>query len=214
MPEINNLEKLTDKIYQEGVRKAEEKSEAIITAAEKERNRILTEAQAEAKRIITEAQQETARITRSTENELTLKGKQLISDLKEEIHQLLSAKILEKNVATAFADASFLQSAIIEAIRSWNSDSDLELVLPSELENKLDKAFRQSIREHAESLTITFSDKISNGFRITKKDDLYQISFTENEFAALFRSYLSETTNKLLFDESSWNSRYETVTLK
>lgn len=202
MPEINNLEKLTDKIYQEGVRKAEEKSEAIITAAEKERNRILTEAQAEAKRIVTEAQQEATRITRSTENELTLKGKQLISDLKEEIHQLLSSKILGKNVATAFANVSFLQSAIIEAIRSWNSDSDLELILPSELKNRLDKAFRQSIREHTESLTITFSDKISSGFRIIKKDDLYQISFTENEFATLFESYLSETTNKLLFDES------------
>ncbi|MEM6842480.1 MAG: V-type ATP synthase subunit E [Bacteroidota bacterium] len=202
MPEINNLEKLTDKIYQEGVRKAEEKSEAIVKSAEEERNRILAEAEAEAKRIIAEAQQQATRAARSTENELTLKGKQLISDLKVEIHQLLSAKILENGMSDAFADVSFLQSAILEAIRSWNSVDNLELMLPSELEKKLEKAFHHSVREHAENLTITFNDKISGGFRIAKKDDFYQISFSENEFNDLFKSYLSEKTNQLLFNES------------
>ena len=202
MPEINNLEKLTDKIYQEGVRKAEEKSEAIVKSAEEERNRILAEAEAEAKRIIAEAHQQAARIARSTENELTLKGKQLISDLKVEIHQLLSAKDLENGMGGAFADVSILKSAILEAIRSWNSVDHLELMLPPELEKKLEKAFHLSIREHTENLTITFSDKISRGFRITKKDDFYQISFSENEFNDLFKLYLSEKTNQLLFDES------------
>lgn len=203
MADINNLEKLTDQIYQEGIEKAEKESQKIVSTAKTKYNHILEEASAEAKRIVTKAEQESVKIKRSTENELQLKGKQLISDLQNEIQALLSSKILENNASEAFIDVSFIQSAILEAISSWKSSDGLELILPQELEGKLSKAFEGSLKKQIENLTITFNNKISSGFRIVNKADSYQIAFSKDEFVMLFRSYLSDRTNQLLFSKPS-----------
>ncbi|WKN45601.1 V-type ATP synthase subunit E [Tunicatimonas pelagia] len=203
MADMNNLDILTDKIYQEGIEKATKESEEILTKATAEHDRVVRAAQEEAKKIITDAQREAARISRSTEKELQLKGKQLVSDLKEEIQHLLSQKILHKSTNEAFADHSFMQTAILEAIASWKSTDELELLLPKELEHKLEEAFRQSIRAHAKNLFITFSDRLSSGFRIAEKANAYQISFTESDFVALFAPYLEEQTAQLLFSQST-----------
>ncbi|MEM9297639.1 MAG: V-type ATP synthase subunit E [Bacteroidota bacterium] len=201
MAEINNIEKLTDKIYQEGVEKAQKESKEIISSAEVECNRILEEARKEAKSIVAKAEQEAAKTIRSTENELKLKGKQFISDLQDEIRTLLSSKILKNGTSAAFADAAFLKSAILEAIGFWKSSDDLELILPQELEKKLDKAFQGSIKEHTQNLTVSFNDKMSSGFTIVDKEESYQISFSENEFIMLFGSYLTDKTNQVLFSD-------------
>ena len=102
------------------------------------------------------------------------------------------------NTQAALADVSFLQQAILEAIHSWEADS-LELVLPQKLENKLEEAFQNSVREHAKNLIISFDDRMSEGFKITERDQAYQISFTENDFIELFTPYLEEQTAQLLF---------------
>jgi len=203
MKELNNLDQLADKIYQEGIEKAQRESKSILSSAAAERAKMLEAAQEEAKKIVDNAQREASRIARSTEQELIRKGKQLISDLKVEIHQLLGEKILAKNTQTALADTSFLQTAILEAIRSWEATDSLELVLPSKLEDKLGEAFQQSVREHAQNLTITFNDRLSSGFRITEKEQAYQISFTESDFIALFTPYLEEQTAKLFFSSDT-----------
>lgn len=203
MTEINNLEILTEKIYQEGIEKAEKDAKTILAKAETERNEILEKARAESDKIINEAKKEAARISRSTEKELELKGKQLISDLKNEIKSILSDKIIEKNTKGAFADTSFLQSAILEAIKSWQPDEELEIVLPKELEKKLKSTFSKSIGSHAKNLTVTFGDKLTGGFRITEKSGGYQISFTEEDFVALFTPYLNRQIHELLFERQA-----------
>jgi V/A-type H+-transporting ATPase subunit E len=199
MKELNNLDQLADKIYQEGIEKAQRESKSILSSAAAERAKMLEAAREEAKKIVGDAQREASRIARSTEQELIRKGKQLISDLKVEIHRLLGDKILAKNTQAALVDVSFLQTAILEAIRCWEATDSLELVLPSELEDKLGEAFQQSVREHAQNLTITFNNRLRSGFRITEKEQAYQISFTESDFIALFTPYLEEQTAKLFF---------------
>jgi V/A-type H+-transporting ATPase subunit E len=203
MAEINNLDILTDKVYKEGIEKAQQDSKAILAKAEDERAEILQAAHDEAQKTIGEARREAERITRTVKNELQLKGKQLISDLKTEIHQLLSQKILAKSTHSAFVDVDFVKSAILEAIRTWQPNSSLEIVLPREMEVKLEDVFHQSLREYAKNFTITFNDKLTEGFRITERDQGYQIAFSDKEFLALFTPYLEHQTELLLFDGSA-----------
>jgi len=203
MTDINNLDILTDKIYQEGIEKAEKKSKGILAKAEAERIRILEEASYEAKKITDDATSEANRLSRSVEKELQLKGKQLISDLKGEIQNLLSRKILKEPAKAAFSDVSFIQSAILEAIASWKPADDLELLLPKSLENRLEKSFQQSISDYSKNLTVTFNDQLQGGFRISENSDAYQISFTEEDFISLFSQYLEEQTTKILFTTST-----------
>ena len=199
MADINNLDLITDKIYHEGIERAEKDSKAIISKSETQATRIMDEAKNEAHEVLASAQREANRVKNSIENELRLKGKQLIADLKSEVHKVLSQRILEKGTKQALADVLFLQSAIKQAISSWNPEDELELVLPSKIEDEIEQAFYQSIRKQAKDLTITFSNRLTQGFRITEKKNGYQISFSEEDFNLLFSSYLQRQTFQLLF---------------
>lgn len=196
---IKNLEKLTDQIYQEGIEKAKEQSKTIRQEAEAEKALILNNAKAEAEKILEEAERESRSLKLSVESELDLKSKQFISDLKEKIQGLLSERIVETTTKEALADVKFIQSAIIDVLKHWKDSGDLELILPKKIEGDIKGAFRRRIKEVAPNLTIHFESHLNNGFRIAKKENNYQISFTDDDFINIFRSYLSEQTNKILF---------------
>ena len=197
---INNLEKLTDQIYQEGIEKAEKRSKQMIEEAEAESAHILQKARAEADRILEEAQREAVRLQKSVESELELKSKQYISDLRVKIEGLLSQKIIETNTHEALMDVQFMQSAISEILKNWKDTGNQELILPKALEEKLNGAFVNSIKKLTPNLSITFESSINAGFRIARKEDHYQISFGYEDFIEIFRTYLSEQTNKVLFN--------------
>ncbi|TPV35390.1 V-type ATP synthase subunit E [Paucihalobacter ruber] len=199
---INNLEKLTDQIYQEGIEKAEKQSQKMLQEAEAEKAVILNNAKAEAESILEEAQREAKRLQHSVESELNLKAKQFISDLKAKIEGLLSQKIIETTTKEALADVDFMQSAITDVLKHWKETNDLELILPKGLEDKLNGAFVRRIKELTPNMTITFESTLNGGFRIAKKADNYQISFSDDDFIEIFKSYLSEQTNKVLFKTS------------
>lgn len=199
---INNLEKLTDQIYQEGIEKAEKQSQKMLKEAEAEKAVILNNAKAEAESILEEAQREANRLQHSVESELNLKAKQFISDLKAKIEGLLSQKIIETTTKAALADVDFMQSAITDVLKHWKETNDLELILPKGLEDKLNSAFARRIKELTPNMTITFESTLNGGFRIAKKADNYQISFSDDDFIEIFKSYLSEQTNKVLFKTS------------
>lgn len=199
---INNLEKLTDQIYQEGIEKAEKQSKKVLQEAEAEKAVILQNAKAEADSILEEALREAIRLQKSVESELELKAKQFISDLKVKIEGLLSKKIIENTTKEALADVSFMQSAISDVLKNWKDTNDLELILPKGLEDKLNGAFTRRIKEVTPNMTITFENTLNGGFRIARKAENYQISFSDDDFIEIFRSYLSEQTNRVLFKSS------------
>jgi len=196
---LDNLEQLTDQIYQEGIEKAELQSKRMIQEAEAEKARILKNAKAEAEKILEEAERESQRLKLSTEAELELKSKQFLSDFKLKIQNLLTQKIVDHTTKEALADVSFMQSIIAEVLKHWKNSDDVELILPKKLEAKINAAFKQRIHEVAPNMVIQFENKLNDGFRIARKEDHYQISFSDDDFIAIFRSYLSEQTNKVLF---------------
>lgn len=199
---INNLEKLTDQIYQEGIEKAEAQSRKMLEEAKTEKALILKKAKAEAESILEEAYRESKRLQLSIESELDLKAKQFISDLKEKIHGLLSQRIVETTTKEALADVNFMQSTIAEVLKHWKDSNDMELILPKKLEGKIKGAFSRRIHEVAPNMTINFENNLNHGFRIDKKEDNYQISFSDDDFIEVFKTYLSRQTNKILFKTS------------
>jgi len=199
---INNLEKLTDQIYQEGIEKAEKQSKQMLQDAQDQKAMILKNAKAEAESIIEEAEREVKRLKLSTESELELKAKQFISDLKGKIQNLLSQKIIENKTKEALADVDFIKNSISEILKHWKNANDVELVLPQNLEDKFKGVFSKKIHEVAPNMVIKFDSNLNNGFRIARKDDNYQISFSDDDFIAIFKTYLSEQTHKILFDTS------------
>lgn len=201
MEQLTNLDKLTEKIYQEGLSKADEQSKEILKEAEKQAAQIIDEARAKADELINTAKKTIERDTRSAESEIKLKGKQLVSDLKHEINHLLREKIIDHNIRESFGDQEFLKSLIIEIAGYWKSEGELELRLPAKIKEKVDGALERGIAHHIDNLAVNFSDRFSDGFRIARKSDSYVITFSEDDFIELFSSYLKEKTRTLLFVE-------------
>ena len=199
MEQLTNLDKLTEKIYKEGLSKAEQESQKILKEAETQAEQILSKAKAKADEIISSAKKTIERETKSAESEIKLKGKQLVSDLKQEINNLLRKKIVDPNIKESFGDHEFLKSLIIEIAGYWKSEGELELRLPAKIKGKLDGALENGIAHHINNLTVTFSDRFSDGFRIARKSDSYVITFGEDDFIELFGSYLNERTRAIIF---------------
>ncbi|MEO1050585.1 MAG: V-type ATP synthase subunit E [Bacteroidota bacterium] len=196
---LNNIDQLVDKIYKEGIEKAEKESNTILTDTQASCRKMLEDAKSEADKILVKARQEADSLSRSIENELKLKSKQMVSDLKAEITNLIGDKVVKENVKAAYADTAFFQSVILEAIKHWSATKGLQLILPESLEDKVKKTLQSTLKTELPDLNVTFNDKLESGFRINSQEDGYLISFTDEDFINLFRTYLTEQADQLLF---------------
>ena len=194
---------LTERIYQEAIEKAEAEAKEIIETAKNKSRQIINEAKEEAEQIIlAKARKEAELLRTSTESELQLSGKRLISDMKREITNMISDKILTQNIKGVFLNETFFKEILLEIIKHWGKEDIIQLHLPKSFRDKVDKGFDQAIAAHVKDLRITFEEKISGGFRISKEDDSYQISFTDDDFIAFFHTYLNNKTRQILFGAS------------
>ena len=201
--ETANLEQLTEKIYREAIEKAEKEAEEIVNSAKARAKQIIADAKEEAEhKILAKARKEAELLKTSTESELQLSGKRLISDLKREITNMISDKILTQNIKGVFLNEAFFKEILLEIIKHWGKEDIIQLHLPKSLRDKVIKGFDQAIAAHVKDLKITFDDRISGGFRISKEDDSYQISFTDDDFIAFFQTYLNNKTREILFSAS------------
>ena len=87
-----SVQALTDKIYQEGVAKAEVRGEQIIAEAKDKALNIVNQAEAKAEEIIAKAEQKAADLKTKVDAELRLSARQAIGSLKHDITQRLTVK--------------------------------------------------------------------------------------------------------------------------
>ena len=202
----DKLKELTNKIYAEGIEKAEIKAEEIISKAENEASAILEKARKDAKEIAEKSQKEAEDLKRNTESEIKLSARQAINALKQDITSLIITTISEEEVKNALNDKDFVKGIISKILtsRTQNDSSgiDLTLSLPDKDREDLDKYFTAKHKELLDKgLSLNFSDKINAGFEIGPKDKSYKISFTDENFESFFKSYLRPRSIKLLYGE-------------
>ncbi|MDA0195622.1 MAG: V-type ATP synthase subunit E [Bacteroidetes bacterium] len=198
--ETSNLDILTEKIYQEGIEKAENEAADILANAQKEAEEILEKAHSESGNILAKAEKDAQQLAKKSEGEIRMKSNRMISDLQTRIKGLIRDRILRENIRELVMDPDFLKTVIQSLIENWNKDENAELVFSEELRSKIDKQFDQAIAHSLNNLSITFDERLSAGFRISRESDNYQLTFTEDDFNELFSGYLDERTSKLLFN--------------
>ena len=198
---MNNIETLTQKIYEEGVEKANQEAEEVKQKARDEASQIVENAKKEAADIKKSAEDEAAQLKRNTEAEIKLSAQQAVSQLKQSIKELLSSRILGESTGKLFADADFLKQIILETIKNWKQDQGVELYLSEDLQKKLGDAFENSIRKEVKNLEVKTSPRLDKGFRISQEGNAYQITFTEKDFEAFFSPLLKERAQKIVFEK-------------
>ncbi|MCF8302057.1 MAG: V-type ATP synthase subunit E [Bacteroidales bacterium] len=202
----NKLQELTEKIYSEGVSKANEEAKQIKQKAEKEAEEIKNQAQKEADEIVNKAKKEAEEIKKNLDSELRLSANQAVTALKQKITDLITAKVIDEPVEKVFKDKDFVQEIIETAIKNWDPSKtgqlNVAVMLPKEDENKLGKYFTAKENEYMQKgLEVKFDQRMKSGFKIGPKDGSFKISFTDQDFENFFKAYLRPRTNQLLYGE-------------
>lgn len=195
----NNIQELTNKIYLEGIEKAEKNSEDILKSAQEKAAGLVADAKKEAESIHSKALKEAEALKKNTDSDLKLAYDQAISALKQKIKDLISLKILEEDVKKAFVDEKFLKQVILELIQKWDATSDIAVSLSESIKEKLDKNFEKSIMSSVEGLEIKYEKSIKGGFKIERKAQGFQITFTDEDFIEFFKPFIKEKAEKMLF---------------
>src|SRR3989339_209730 len=94
----NKLQELTQKLYNEGVEKANQEADKILADAKAEALKIMQNAEKEAKTIVTKAEQRANEIQKITTSEIQLAAKQALRNVKQQVTELIVSKVIEDPV--------------------------------------------------------------------------------------------------------------------
>ena len=197
----DQLQDLLQRVYGEGVNKAKAEAEAILEKAKAEAENILTNAKTEADKTIAEAQKEAADIAKNTDSDLKMAAQNTLSAVKQKLTEVLLSEAFDPKLKEAASDADFVKKLILEMVSVWK-ESGGTVTISKSLESKLDQHFAQSLSSSAgKGLKVEFSPQMKNGFAISPADGTYKLSFTDEDFSNLFKSYLRPRSNKILFKQ-------------
>ncbi len=201
------LQELTEKLYQEGVDKANEEAEKIISDAKKQAEEIKSKAEKDADKTIKDAEKQAEEIKKNSLNELQLAAKQSISDLKQRIAKLVEINAVDKELEKAFDDKEFSKNLILTVVKNWDpkneSQVDLKILLPEKQQKEFESFFKSKAKDVLDKgLEIDYSDNVKGGFKIGPKDGSYLISFADKDFDNFFKSFLSPRLIKMLYENN------------
>ncbi len=200
----SKLQELTDKLYSEGVQKANQEAELIIDKARQEAEKIVNEAKQKADKQLEEADKQAAETQRNVEAEIKLASQQAIATLRQKIGNSLTVSVVEPTLKEVFTDKKYIQGLISKVVEGWSKTGnfDMNIVLPEADKAEMDKMVKSSFAsEINKGLSFEFDATIKSGFKVGPKDGSYKISFTEADFGNFFKSFLRPKTNQLLFEE-------------
>lgn len=195
------IQELTDKIYKEGVEKGEEKAKQIVSDAEKKAETIIKEAKEQAEKITAGAKKEAAELKTKTESEIKLSGAQAVSAIKNQIVNVVTAKVINEGTTKSLSDAATIKEFISVVVNNWKIGGDapkLEALLPAAKQDELAKAFESGA---SAALKTEFTKDIKGGFKIGPADGSFKISLTDADFQEFFKEYLRPRTRAYLFGE-------------
>ncbi len=200
------LQELTDKIYKEGINKSREEGEKLITEAKKQSEQILSEAKKKADGLVARAEKESEEMKKNSLNELQLAAKQLISDLKQQIVDLIQVKAIKPETQSSFKDVAFTQDIIRSLVKNWDPQSgdnvELSVLLPLEKQKEFDAFFKDKSKDMLQKgIDISYTESLKGGFKIGPKDGGFMISFSDEDFENLFKTYMRPKLISMLFDE-------------
>lgn len=200
----SKLQELTDKLYSEGVQKANDEADSILKKAKEEAESVVEKAKKQALKLVEEAEKQAVETKRNIEAEIKMASQQAISSLRQEIGNSISVRVAEPTLKEVFGNVEYVQSLIVKVIEGWSKTGsfDINVILPKSSKKEMDKFIKNSLAaEMNKGLSFEYDQSIKAGFKVGPKDGSYMISFTEADFQNFFKSFLRPKTNQLLFEE-------------
>lgn len=203
----DKIKRLTEKIYDEGIVKAKEEASEIIANAKNEALKIIEVARTEEAKILEAARNKANELDEMTKVEIQLASRQAISNVKQQILNMVTTAQVAAPVEEVFQDIDFIKKVILTLVHNWQTNEEdnpeLNILLPAEVEKKLKTFFNtNALNILNRGINLIVDPGLNNGFKISPKNGGYIISFTDNDFKEYFKKYLKSSTAELLFQNS------------
>lgn len=200
----SKIQELTEKIYQEGVDKAQNQANILLKEAEEKAAGLINDAQQKADNIILEAERKSKEIFQGLKEELQSISKQVIAITKQKITDSIVIDASQTISKRLLDDKDFIKSLILELVRKWDmgngSIDDLSLVLSEEQLEKLDGIFKSGALQILQNKKqILFDPSIKNGFQIISNSEGFKVSFSDEDLENFFKKFMKPRIQEYLF---------------
>ncbi len=200
------IAELTDQVYKEGVAKGEEEAKRITDEANKKAESIIAKAKSDAEKILSDANTQAEELKRNVESEISLSGKKAVNAIKQQIMDLLSAKVIDQPMGDTLSDPAVLKDLVLTVAQNWKAQEgqipSLEVLLPASKKEEMQKSLQTALQKTLKNgVTVTFSRNVKKGFQIGPADGSYKLSLTDDDFSEFFKEYLRPKTRSYLFGE-------------
>jgi len=190
-PAFENLEKLSQDLYQKLITEAEAEIAELHKTAASERGKLLKEAQAEAEEYRKTAQRDIDLQKDRKLQELHQAALQLKSKLKKDIQAFLKDSIIQRPLAKAMQSETFIQNMILELLNHFDP-SKHELRWPANWEEKWLDQIRAKMPEWS------FKLDEQNKLLIRESEQGLEFHFSEESFQKLLESYFDRDLSDLI----------------
>ena len=200
----DNLQELTDRLYNEGLSKGKHDGEELVQKAQAEADRIIAYAKAEAERIVAQANKEAEEMKTKVAADVKMAATQSIAVTKQEIEKMVVTKAAEEGVKANMSNAAFVKELITSVVKAFNPNNAapvaLDFILPEAMKAELEPFVKNELVQlFGTGLKVDYSKKMNGGFTVSPKDGGYMLQFTDEEFTQLIANYLRPATKKILF---------------
>ncbi len=190
---------LIEKIYQEGVKSAQDKASDILDEAKRHSQDIIEKAKAQAEEIVAAAKDEASRLEKNTNALLQQTGRDLLLSLKKEINAILERLLIER--VRAALDIDELAKLLIILIKEHNAKGKAEIALLLKKEDceKIEKYFLSELKDQVrKGITLRASEDIQAGFIISYDAGKSYYDFSDKALADYLGSYIKPQLGKIL----------------
>jgi V/A-type H+-transporting ATPase subunit E len=197
----DQLQDLLKRVYDEGVAKANAEAETILNEANAKATEIINKAKLEADEKIKLAEKDSADIKKNTDSDLQMAANHSLSAVKQKITELILTETLNAKLSGVFSDVDFIKKLITDTLTAWKANAGSGSIVISEaMKPLLDEYYIRSIKDIFDGkLNVNFSPVMKQGFQISPADGTYKLSFSDEDFANLFKTYLRPRTKEILF---------------
>ncbi|MDD3374235.1 MAG: hypothetical protein PHY73_00735 [Candidatus Omnitrophica bacterium] len=198
------VQDLIDKIKQEGLEAAEQKSQELELKAQKKADEIVAQAKKKAASIIENAKAESDKLEASAKTAVTQASRDMLLDLRKKIQEMLN-KIILKETTQALTPEMICEvlKTIIKNSMDSKADAKIDIKLnPKDLDavsNGVVAKLKEDVRKNIE---IHASEDIDVGFTISFDAGKSSFEFTNQSLAEYLSIYLNPKVAELLKESS------------
>ena len=194
----DKIQELTNKIYQEGVEKANIEAKKIVGDAQAKAEKIISDAKKQAEELLSTAQRDSNELDKSTRAEIKMYANQSLNALKTEITNLITDKLVKTPIESFVKDKDFFNKFMVELASKWSVDEPI-VISTKEAESLKDYFAENAKKLLDKGVKIEKVNNIDVLFSISPVDGSYKVNFGEEEFINYFKEFLRPQLIEMIF---------------